>query len=60
MFLPLFFIQILFGCGEEVDTGPQFKIDPVNLPIEIEKIGIIININDKVSIINPRIKRIFI
>jgi hypothetical protein len=43
MFLPLFFIQILFGCGEEVDTGPQFKVDPVNLPIEVEKVVIFPN-----------------
>ena len=40
MFPTSIFLSFFLGCGEEVDTGPQFKIDPVNLPIEIEKIVI--------------------
>ena len=43
MYFPLIFFHILFACEEEVDTGPQFKIDPVNLPIEVEKIVIFPN-----------------
>ena len=39
-----YFVSFLFlACGEEVDTGPQFKIDPVNLPIEIERVVIFPN-----------------
>ena len=40
MFPTSIFLSFFLGCGEEVDTGPQFKIDPVNLPSEKEKIVI--------------------
>ena len=34
---------LLLGCLEEENTGPQFKVDPVNLPMEVDRIVVVPN-----------------
>ena len=40
MFPTSIFLSFFLGCGEEVDTGPQFKIVQSIFPLEIKKIVI--------------------